>query len=73
MSWSPPIERGRRAVILLFIGIGVALAFATLVGGQGTIPICTAEGRLGPDGAVYGRDPTQQCQFVNDQGELTRQ
>lgn len=31
---------------------------------------CTADGMLGPDGEVYGRDPDQDCKFVDEDGRV---
>ena len=31
---------------------------------------CTADARLGPNGATYGRDPSQGCRFVDETGHV---
>lgn len=31
---------------------------------------CPADGRLGPDGQVYGRDPDKDCKFVDENGRV---
>lgn len=31
---------------------------------------CTADGRIGPDGQTYGRDPRQGCKFVDENGQV---
>lgn len=63
----------RRSVILAVIGIGAALALAMFVGGQGSDPICSGEGSIGSGGVIYGQDPSQECAFVDEQGDLIRQ
>ncbi|MDA3039984.1 MAG: hypothetical protein O3C27_10750 [Actinomycetota bacterium] len=67
-----PASSKRRSLIVAVLALGVAAALAMAVGGQGPLPICSAEGILRPDGDVYGRDPSQACAFVDDQGELVK-
>jgi hypothetical protein len=31
---------------------------------------CPADGLVSPNGHVYGRDPAQDCQFVDEEGRL---
>lgn len=63
----------RSSAVVAVVGIGVAVLLAMLVGAQGSPPICAAEARLDRDRAVYGRDSSQACSFVDDQGDLIHQ
>ena len=58
------------ALVLACLILG-AIALFTL-GGRGDAPpkFCTAEGRLGPNGQVYGRDAAHDCKFVDEHGNV---
>lgn len=52
-----------------------ALAVAILAGSLTPLACsvsqdCTDDGLAGPDGQVYGRDPNQDCQFVDENGDV---
>ncbi len=56
--------------------IGVLVA-VVLVSGAVAIGIsddgptfCTAEGMIGDNGQIYGRDPNQSCEFVDENGKI---
>lgn len=61
--WWPP---------LLVLTVFVAVFAWDLVGfgGDDFGAFCTADGRLGPNGQIYSRDPAQNCQFADDNGNL---
>jgi hypothetical protein len=70
---------GRRATLVVRLSV-LAMA-ATALAGIGAMVFdtfdqidrakyCPADGLVSPDGQVYGRDPAQDCQFVDEEGRL---
>jgi len=63
--------QSRRAKAAILIGV-MLLAVVMFVSwhGTGETKFCTAEGRIGPEGQVYGRDPGHECKFVDEHGNV---
>jgi hypothetical protein len=51
--------------VIVFVFFGLLAAAAWFIGGR---PPCEADGRLGPNGETYVRDPDRWCQFVDGNG-----
>ena len=56
--------------LALVLTLVLAVAFVGLDHRHQPSKFCTADGRLGPDGQVYGRDAKQGCRFVDEQGKV---
>jgi hypothetical protein len=58
--------------LLLVAGLAVLalLAFDGWRSTNVTDKPCTADGRLGPNGQMYGRDPNHECKFVDEHGNV---
>lgn len=63
-----------RYVRIIAVGFGVVLTGSAIAAAtyepDPQQQFCTAEGRIGPNGEIYGRDPTQGCQFVDEDGNV---
>jgi hypothetical protein len=72
----PPGRRGsvkstrRTLIVAASVLVVVALAIAMVNARRSEDRFCSADGRLGPNGQIYGRDPNQGCKFVDESGEV---
>jgi hypothetical protein len=65
------VGRARKALVLAAsILLVVALAIVIANARRTDDRFCTADGRLGPDGQIYGRDPNKGCRFVDENGRV---
>jgi hypothetical protein len=56
---------------VVFVVLALIGAAAWFIGGSpAEETFCKADGRLGPNGEVYGRDPDQGCRFVDADGDV---
>lgn len=60
--WALPI-----GVIVAVVLVAGAVAIGTRDDGP---TFCTAEGMIGDNGQIYGRDPNQGCEFVDENGKI---
>jgi hypothetical protein len=65
------VAGGRRwmvatVLVLLLLVIGVVLIRPR----PGPTRMCTADGLVGPNGTIYGRDFRQGCKFVDERGRV---
>jgi hypothetical protein len=69
---APPTSRAVAMFAVVFLVLALIGAAAGFIGGTGssTSTFCTADGRLGPNGETFGRDPAQGCKFVDLDGNV---
>lgn len=61
----------RRYIVLVLLVTGfLAVAAFVALGGGGEPVFCTADGRIGPSGEIYGRSASHDCKFVDDEGNV---
>lgn len=69
---SPPTSRAVAMFVVVFAVLGLIVAAAWFVGGSpnDSLPFCTAEGLVGPNGQIYGRSNEHDCRFVDEDGNV---
>lgn len=58
------------AGVVLLVLLVAGLGFTFIGREESEERFCTAEGRIGPNGEMYGRDVNQGCKFVDDDGNV---
>jgi hypothetical protein len=58
----------RTVLVTVLVGVG-ALAACGSDDGSEPQTFCPADALLGPNGESFGRDPAQDCRFVDDDGK----
>lgn len=66
---APPTSRAVAMFVIVFVFFGLLAAAAWFIGGGAETP-CETDGRLGPNGETYVRDPDRWCQFVDGDGTV---
>lgn len=67
---SPPASRAVAMFAVVLVVLALIAAAAWFAGGSPSPIACKADGLLGPNGETYGRDPSQDCQFVDGDGKV---
>lgn len=69
-TWGQLHRRTSRMWPALFAAAAVAVGLVAFVDSDDAERFCTAEGLIGENGQIYGRDPAQGCQFVDENGDV---
>ena len=60
----------RGAVTACALALTATTAGVVAAGDEPAPQFCTADGLIGDDGEIYGRDPDQGCRFVDQFGRV---
>ena len=66
---SPPASRAVAMFAVVFVVLALIAAAAWFAGGASTQD-CKLDAMVGPNGEAFGRDPRQDCQFVDGDGNV---